>query len=187
MERIVTPSPFPRAPSLRFWWLAASLAALLAALVPAFASGADAGRFIESIYAHGHEDRVWSQWLQSARRGAWLSRDLTALWNRCDARARRSKDAQGALDFDIATNSQLGWESFKGYAVRVVSLGASRSVVDVRLQNGANTVPRKFDSDNVIRYDLVQESGAWKIDDVHSTVDAKPWALRELLKDYLKN
>jgi len=25
------------------------------------------------------------------------------------------------------------------------------------------------------------------IDDVRSTIDGKPWSLRELLKDYLKN
>jgi hypothetical protein len=168
--------------------LAAVLAALFfAAPVPAFAGAADASHFIESIYDHGHEDAVWSQWLAKAKRGAWFSRDLTALWNRCDARARQSKDEMGALDFDIATNSQLGWESFKGFAVSVVSQGDGHAVVNARLETGANTVPPKFDSDSVIRYDLVQERGAWRIDDVHSTTDGKPWSLRDLLKDYLKN
>lgn len=156
-------------------------------LVPAFASGADPSSFISSIYARGHEEAVWTQWLSSAKRGAWLSPDLTALWNRCDISARKSKDELGPLDFDIATNSQLGWDSFKGFKVNLVSQGDGRAVVNARLQTGPNTVPPKVDSDSVIRYDLIQKGGAWKIDDVRSTTDGKPWSLRELLKNYLKN
>jgi hypothetical protein len=171
-----------------FSWVAAVLAALAAALVPAFAfaAGANAGRFIESIYAHGHEDAVRLQWLHSAKRGPWFSRDLRALWNQCDAHARQLDDRLGALGFDIATNSQLEWDSFKGFAVSVVSQGDGRAVVNARLETRADVDPRKFDSDNVIQYDLVQEGGAWKIDDARSTVDGTPWSLRELLKNYLK-
>jgi hypothetical protein len=168
----------------------ALLAALLASLftaASAFAAGADPSRFIASIYAGGHEDAVWTQWLSSAKRGAWLSRDLAALWSRCDASARKAKDELGPLDFDVATNSQLGWESFKGFSVSVVSQSDGHAFVNARLETGPNTVPRKVDSDNVVRYDLVQEGGAWRIDDVRSTVDGKPWALRELLTNYLKN
>jgi hypothetical protein len=174
-------------PPFRLSWIAAILATFFAAtLAPAFAAGPDAAHFVDSIYVHGHEDAVWSQWLDGRKRGAWVSRDLAALWGRCDASALKAKDEEGALDADVATNSQLGWESFKGYAVKVVSQDQSRAVVDVRLTVAANTVPRKFDSDNVIRYDLVQEGGGWKIDDVHSTVDGKPWSLREMLAAYLK-
>ena len=173
-------------PPFRLALLAALLAALLGSpLAPALAGGPDASRFIESIYAHGREDAVSSQWSDRGKRGAWLSRDLTALWNRCDARARQLKDELGALDFDIGTNSQLGWDSFGGFAVSVASRGDGRAVVNARLKNGPNTAERKFDSDNVIRYDLVQEGGAWRIDDVSSTIDGKPWSLRELLKTYL--
>lgn len=159
----------------------------IVAAAPAVAGGADPSRFVSSIYAGGREDAVWTQWLSAAKRGAWLSRDLAALWRRCDASARKAKDELGPLDFDIATNSQLGWESFKGFKVSVVSQGGGHAVVDARLETGANTIPRKIDSDNVVRYDLVQEGGAWRIDNVRSTVDGKPWSLRELLTGYLKN
>ncbi len=187
IEGMSTQIQFAFMPPFRFSRVAAIGATLFAAtLVPAFADE-DASHFIDSIYDHGHEDAVWLQWLNRAKRSAWFSRDLTALWSRCDARARQSKDQMGALDFDIATNSQLGWDSFKGYAVSVVSTGDGRAAVNARLKTGANTDPPKFDSDNVIRYDLVQEGGAWKIDDVRSTTDGKPWSLRELLKYYLKN
>jgi hypothetical protein len=58
---------------------------------------------------------------------------------------------------------------------------------NARLETGANTVPPKFDSDSVIRYNPVQEGGVWRIDDVRSTTDGKPWSLRDLLKGYLKS
>ena len=187
MQGVSTQTQVPLTPPFRFFLLAAVLAALLGPpLAVAFAAGADAGRFIESIYAHGHEDAVASQWSNAGKRGAWLSRDLTALWSRSDARARKSKDELGALDFDIGTNSQLGWEAFMGFTVNIVSQGDGRAVVNVRLENAPDTAARKFDSDNVIRYDLVEEGGAWRIDDVGSTVDGKPWSLREILKAYLK-
>lgn len=174
-------------PPFRLSWIAAIVAAFFAAtLAPALAAGPDPGRFVELIYAHGRVDAVWSQWLDGAKRGAWVSHDLAALWGRCDASARKAKDELGALDFVIATNSQLDWSSFKGFAVKVVSQGEGRAVVDARLTVAANTTPPKIDSDNVIRYDLIQEGGGWKIDDAHSTVDGKPWSLREMLNAYLK-
>ena len=174
-------------PRFRLSLIAAILAASFAAtLAPAFAAGPDPAAFVDSIYAHGHEDNVWSQWLDGHKRVAWVSRGLATLWGRCDASARKAKDEMGALDSDVATNSQLGWESFKAYAVKVVSQDGAHAVVEARLTVAANTEAPKFDSDNVIRYDLVQEGGAWKIDDVHSTVDGKPWGLREILKAYLK-
>jgi hypothetical protein len=168
--------------------LVAVFSGLFAAdLAPVFASGADPSRFIASIYARGHVDAVWTQWLSDAKRGAWFSRDVAALWRQCDASAHKAKDELGPLDFVIATNSQLDWSSFKGFTVSVVSQGDGHAVVNARLQTRPNTVPPKVDSDNVIHYDLVEEGSAWKIDDVSSTVDGKPWSLRQLLKDYLKN
>ncbi|HLW91167.1 MAG TPA: hypothetical protein VKS78_07690 [Roseiarcus sp.] len=173
-------------PIVRFLGLVAILASFcVSALGPAFAGGADPSRFISSIYANGHEEAVWLQWLSAAKRGAWFSRDLTALWSRCDASARKANDKVGPLDADVATNSQMGWEAFKGFTVSVVSQADGLAVVNAKLEPGPNTGPRKA-SDNVVRYDLIQEGGDWKIDDVHSTIDGKPWSLRDLLKDYLK-
>jgi hypothetical protein len=175
-------------PLFRIFWFAGLLVVLFALPpAPAFAGGSDPAEFVTSIYAHGREDAVWTQWLDAAKRKPWVSRDLAALWGRSDAKAHKSKDELGALDFDIATNSQLGWESFKGFTVKVVSQGDGRAVVNATLRNGPDTEARKFESDNVIEYDLVQEGGAWKIDDARSTADGKPWSLRQILKDYLKS
>jgi hypothetical protein len=66
----------------------------------------DPTRFVASIYANGAEFGVWEQWLDAAQRGIWFSRTLTALWAQCDARARKTSGELGAVDFDVATNSQ---------------------------------------------------------------------------------
>ena len=34
-----------------------------------------------------------------------------------------------------------------------------------------------------MRYDLVRERGAWKIDDIRGTVDGKEWSIRKLLRE----
>jgi hypothetical protein len=185
MKDVPTQTRFPLMPRFRFSLAAALLAALFAS-APALAGGADPARFVTSIYAHGREEATFQQWTDGGKRGAWLSRDLTALWNQCDASARKSKPNVCALDFDVAENSQMGWEAFKGFTVSLISQGGGHAVVDARLKVGHNTAAPKFDSDNVIHYDLVQEGGAWKIDEVRSTTDGKPWSLRALLKDYLK-
>jgi hypothetical protein len=65
----------------------------------------DPAQFVASIYANGHEGAVWAQWLNRSRRGEWFSSGLTALWAQCDAKARKTGDGLGAVDFDVATNS----------------------------------------------------------------------------------
>ncbi len=45
---------------------------------------------------------------------------------------------------------------------------------------------RKDSADDMIRYDFVREAGGWKIDDIRSAVDGKPWSIRRLLVNYLK-
>jgi hypothetical protein len=78
----------------------------LPAIGGAQATQSDPARFVASIYADGRESTVWDQWLNGARRGERFSRALTAVWAQCDARARATSDELGAVDFDVATNSQ---------------------------------------------------------------------------------
>ena len=138
-------------------------------------------RFVASIYADGREDAVWTQWLDRARRGEWFSRALTALWSRCDARARKDNNKLGALDFDVATNSQ-GLE-VKRFTVKTLSGDASHASVVTKL--APDNWARKSDHENEIRYELVWESGRWAIDDIHSVIEPKPWSLRTILTQYL--
>jgi hypothetical protein len=152
-----------------------------ASIVAAQAAPSDPASYVASIYANGREPKVWDQWLDGARRGEWFSRALTALWARCDARARKTKDELGPLDFDVATNSQ-GMD-VKSFTVRTLSRGASHASVVAKLM--PDNWGRKSDRENEIRYDLVWERGRWAIDDIHSVIEPNPWSLRALLTQYL--
>ena len=100
--------------------------------------------------------RGLDEWLDRARRGEWFSRALTALWSRCDTRARKDNDKLGALDFDVATNSQ-GLE-VKRFTVKTLSGDASHGSVVTKL--APDNWARKSDHENEIRYELVWESDA---------------------------
>jgi hypothetical protein len=152
-----------------------------AATVGAQPAPSDPACFVASIYANGRESAVWDQWLNGARRGEWFSHALTALWARCDARARATSDELGAVDFDVTTNSQ-GME-VKGFTVKTVSRDASHASVVAKLV--PNNWVRKSNRENEIRYDLVWERGRWAIDDVHSVIEPNTWSLRAVLSQYL--
>ena len=149
--------------------------------VAAQAAPSDPARFVASIYADGREATVWAQWLDGARRGEWFSPRLTALWAQCEGRARKIGDELGALDFDVATNSQ-GME-VKSFTVTTLSRDASHASIVAKLT--PDNWVRKSDRENEIRYDLVWERGRWAIDDVHSVIEPNPWSLRALLSQYL--
>ena len=152
-----------------------------AATVVAHATPLDPARFVASIYADGREGVVWAQWLDGARRERWFSRALTALWAQCDARAHKTGDGLGAVDFDVATNSQ-GLE-VRRFTVKTLSRDASHASVVARL--APDNWVRKSERENEIRYDLVWERGRWAIDDVHSVIEPNAWSLRAILKQYL--
>ena len=98
-----------------------------AATVAAQSTPADPARLVASIYADGREGTVWAQWLDGARRREWFSSALTALWAKCDDHARETKDELGAVDFDVATNSQ-GLE-VRRFTVKTLSRDASHASV----------------------------------------------------------
>ena len=152
-----------------------------AARVAAQTTPLDPARFVASIYADGREDAVCAEWLDGARRGEWFSRSLTALWAQCDARAHKTGDELGAVDFDVATNSQ-GLE-VRRFTVKTLSRDASHASVVARLTS--DNWLRKSERENEIRYDLVWERGRWAIADVHSVIEPNAWSLRAILTPYL--
>jgi hypothetical protein len=152
-----------------------------AAVVTAPAATSDPDRFVTSIYANGRAGAVWAQWLDGSRPREWFSQGLTTLWANCDALAHDTGDEPGPVDFDVATNSQ-GMD-VKSFTVKTVSQDASHASVVARL--APNNWVRKSKRENEIRYDLVWESGRWKIDDIHSVVEPNAWSLRALLTQYL--
>jgi hypothetical protein len=162
--------------------LAPLLFGVLVSAVAVAAPAAPPGpaRLVASIYADGREGAVWAQWLDRARRGGWFSRSLTALWAKCDAIARKTGDEVGALDFDVATNSQ-GME-VKRFEVKTLSQTAAHASVVATLtpDNWGRHSPRE----NEVRYELVWEDGRWAIDDIRSVIEPNPWSLRAILTRY---
>ena len=152
-----------------------------AATVAAQATPPDPARFVASIYADGREGVLWAQWLDSARRGEWFSTALTALWAKCDDHARETKGKLGAVDFDVATNSQ-GLE-VRRFTVKTLSRDASHASVVAALT--PDNWLRKSERENEIYYDLVWARGRWAIDDVHSVIEPNAWSLRAILTQYL--
>jgi hypothetical protein len=152
-----------------------------AVTVAAQATPLDPARFVASIYADGREGVVWAEWLDGARRREWFSSALTALWAKCDDHARKTKDELGAVDFDVATNSQ-GLE-VRRFTVKTLSRDASHASVVATLT--PDNWVRKSERENEIRYDLVWERGRWAIDDIHSVIEPNAWSLRAILKQYL--
>ena len=179
------PNPFMMPPMSIFGFaritsLVSSVLAF-AATVAAQATPPDPAGLVASIYADGREGVVWAEWLDGARRGEWFSRSLTALWAQCDARAHKRGDGLGAIDFDVATNSQ-GLEVMR-FTVKTLSRDASHASVVATLT--PDNWVRKSERENEIRYDLVWEHGRWAIDDIHSVIEPNAWSLRAILKQYL--
>jgi putative N-acetylmannosamine-6-phosphate epimerase len=87
------------------------------------------------------------------------------------------------VDFDPVTNSQE--PDVKSFAVNAEKSDAGTAIIAVTI-TGRNP-PRTNAADAVIRYDFERDAGQWKIDDISGAEDGKPWSLRSMLSDSLKN
>ncbi|CCD88979.1 conserved protein of unknown function [Bradyrhizobium sp. ORS 285] len=115
-----------------------------------------------------------------AARAKYLSKALAAQWAKMDART--PKGEVGAVDFDPITNSQdPDVASFK-----VVSEKQEADKATIAVTITGHRLERKEQADNVIRYDFVRDEGQWKIDDIRGTVDGKPWSIRDMLAEFIK-
>jgi hypothetical protein len=115
-----------------------------------------------------------------AARAKYLSRSLVELWARADAHT--PKGDVGPVDFDPVTNSQEpDVKSFKALAEK---LGAGKALIAVTI--AGRGAPRAKPADNTVRYMLVREDGAWKIDDISGSSDGEPWSIHSMLADSLK-
>jgi hypothetical protein len=110
-----------------------------------------------------------------------LSRSLAALWLKADAHTPNGD--VGPVDFDPVTNSQE--PDVKSFTLATESSNGERATIAVTI--AGHSAPRKNPADAVIRYDFVRDPVQWKIDDIHGADDGKPWSLREMLSESLKN
>jgi hypothetical protein len=164
-----------------------STAGLLASAVSRRALAAppaanDPVAIVNAIYARAAKGKGDGAFIidSKAAKAKYLSKSLVELWARADAHT--PKGDVGPVDFDPVTNSQEpDVKSFKAVGEK---LDADRAVIAVAIAGRGK--PRAKPADNIIRYTLVREDGAWKIDDIGGSSDGEPWSIRGMLADSLK-
>jgi len=132
---------------------------------------------VHSIY-DGTSKREMAFGLDPKERHQYFSKATAALWDKADAISNPNGDEVGAVDFDLATNSQGA--DVKSYSIVSSKIDGKAAAVTVKLV--LDNWIRNSPADDIIRYDFVREDGSWRIDDMASAADGKPWTLRELLE-----
>jgi hypothetical protein len=111
-------------------------------------------------------------WLHARSRPRWLSASLIRLWAAADAKV--APGDMGPPGFDPVSNSQ-------DPMVRAPTVAVEKE--DGRTATVAATFRSHNRKSITVRYDLVRERGAWKIDDIRGTVDGTEWSIRKLLRE----
>ena len=154
-----------------------ALALLAALLLPAWGEAPDPVAFVSAIYQRvtaGKGDGGGQfLWVEKANRRGAFSRRTADLWDKAEAQVAPG-DA-GPIEFDPLTNSQ-------DPQVKSVEAKLERSTPERTTVAATLTGPGYRGPDRVIRYDLVQEGGAWRIDNIRGVTSAQPWSLREMLQ-----
>jgi hypothetical protein len=141
--------------------------------------------FVTSVYtivASGAGDQGGQFfWLEAKDRAKGFSKSLAELWTKADRLQAKNGDGVGAIDWDPVTASQD--PLVKSFTVKVERQDGKSATVAVTLVDPRGK--RRVPADEVVRWDLVKEGGAWKVDDLRGTVDGSPWSVRASLKAYL--
>ncbi|MGZ3411675.1 MAG: DUF3828 domain-containing protein [Xanthobacteraceae bacterium] len=109
-----------------------------------------------------------------------FSASLVELWTQADAKPKISDEEGGAIDFDPVTNSQ--GLTVKSFTIATEKEDDSSAALAVTIKT---EVPRESPAENIIKYDFVREGGRWKIDNISSVSEGKPWSLKGVLTRYL--
>ena len=112
-----------------------------------------------------------------------LTTSLRTLWNKAEKKANPTGKELGAIDFDIVSMSQDS--NIASYAIATEKRDEQRATIVATYVIGPNRT--HTGQKVVVNYDFLREGGAWKIDNVRSAIDKKPWTLRENLELHLKN
>jgi hypothetical protein len=180
-----------RSPMLSRRAALASLAGLIAAGGVPWAELAQAGppaagdplASVNAIYARvikGKGDLGGTFVIDRPTRSKYLSKALILLWDKADAAT--PKGDVGPVDFDPVTNSQD--PDVASFTANAEKQGAASATIAVTLKS--HREPRSNAADDVIRYDFVRDGAQWRIDDIRGATDGKPWSVRTLLSESLK-
>jgi Protein of unknown function (DUF3828) len=159
---------------------AAWLAILALSAAPARAEGPDT--MITAIYqraAAGNGDLGGYFLVEPEDRAPYLSKSLAALWTAAEARAQPRE--AGPIDFDPLSNSQD--PLIRAFVVKAERDDGKHATVAATF--GPKKQPLDTQPNFTVRYDLVNEDGAWKIDDIRGTVSGgAAWSVRWLLTNF---
>jgi hypothetical protein len=131
---------------------------------------------LKGIYRDAVKGKT-SDWLEPQRRGKYLSKSLSALWTKSDAR-KPPKGEVGPIDFDLTTDTNA--LELEGVEIKVEREPANAAVLAVKL-NYRKPYYRPGPP-AVVTYDFIREDGRWRIDNFHT----KRWSVRDLLTQWLK-
>jgi hypothetical protein len=112
-----------------------------------------------------------------------LTTSLRTLWDKAEKKTNPTGKELGAIDFDIVSMSQD--PSIASYQLKTEKPDDQHATVVAIFVIGPNHT--ETGQKVVVNYDFLREGGAWKIDDVRSSIDKKPWTLRGNLAMHLKN
>jgi Protein of unknown function (DUF3828) len=112
-----------------------------------------------------------------------LTASLRTLWNKAEKKTNPTGKELGAIDFDIVSMSQD--PNIASYTVVTEKRDEQRATIVATYVIGSNHT--HTGQKVVVNWDFLREGGAWKIDNVRSAIDTKPWTLRENLEMHLKN
>jgi hypothetical protein len=115
-----------------------------------------------------------------AAREKYLSKAFAARWAKSEART--PNDGPGPVGFDPVTNSQD--PDIASFTVSSEKQDGGHATIAATIEGRYGK--RDHAEDSIIRYDLVQENGQWKIDDIRGAVEAEPWSIRQILTESLK-
>jgi hypothetical protein len=170
----------PSLPSRRTILLAALALAASAGLPasPAFAASSPADP-IAAIYRRvtagkGTEGGQFV-WAHARARQRYMSASLAKLW--AAALARVKPGDMGPPGFDPVSNSQD--PLVRAFAVRIEKEDGARATVAVTF--GTKPGALAGQPTQIVRYDMVRERGAWRIDDIRGSVEGDPWSIRGIL------
>ena len=112
-----------------------------------------------------------------------LTTSLKTLWAKADKKVNPTGKELGAIDFDAVSMSQD--PNIASYVLKTEKQDDQHMTVVATFVIGPNST--HTGQKEVVNYDFLREGNAWKIDNIRSTIEGKPWTLRDNLAMHLKS
>lgn len=131
----------------------------------------------QSVVAAIYKEELKSSgtdWMTRKGRSHYLTSSLLSLWNRAEDQQPKD-DELGMIDFDLAADTN--GLTLAGFDPKIEKQGTDTATIAVKLR-----YKEKGQRPGLVRYDVIRENDAWKIDEIRT----KAWSLRGILNLNLK-